>query len=369
MSGGVQFPGAPANLYAGPAYGTLGDVLANTSAVRQQISLLTEQSASGKVSASYAGLGFGATTSLSLDPVLAQQQTWQSNIDAATGTMNVAQTALSQISQIASSFYAQTNTLNGLDAGTTDNVAAAARAALQQVAGLLDTKDGNVYVFAGQDSTNPPVPNPDAILSSGFAMQISAAVGGLAASGAAATSAATLAVASSNAAGTSPFSTALSQPPTALAALRTTVNVGAQQSLAAGIVASGNADVPSAGPSTTGSYMRDILRSLATLGSLSSSQNSMPGFAGLVADTRSALSGAITALNGDAGAMGDRQTQLQTIKTGIASTSTALQAQVSGTEDVDMAKTLSNLSAAQTQLTASYQLIAALQGLSLTKFL
>jgi flagellin-like hook-associated protein FlgL len=43
--------------------------------------------------------------------------------------------------------------------------------------------------------------------------------------------------------------------------------------------------------------------------------------------------------------------------------------QVSTSEDVDMAATLSQLSLVQTQMQASYQLIATLSGLSLAKFL
>jgi flagellar hook-associated protein 3 FlgL len=48
---------------------------------------------------------------------------------------------------------------------------------------------------------------------------------------------------------------------------------------------------------------------------------------------------------------------------------TALKGQVSDAQDVDMAETLSRLSQTQTQLQASYQLIAMLRGLSLANVL
>ena len=67
-----------------------------------------------------------------------------------------------------------------------------------QVAELLDTQDGNTYVFAGQDTTNPPVPDPDSILSSGFYTQIAAQVDALGTQGAAATIANTLSIAGSD---------------------------------------------------------------------------------------------------------------------------------------------------------------------------
>ena len=50
--------------------------------------------------------------------------------------------------------------MQGVNTSAVDTIAASARDALGQVAGLLDTQDGGVYVFAGQDTANPPVPDP-----------------------------------------------------------------------------------------------------------------------------------------------------------------------------------------------------------------
>jgi flagellin-like hook-associated protein FlgL len=237
------------------------------------------------------------------------------------------------------------------------------------MASLLDTQVAGVYVFAGQDSANPPVPNPDDIGASGFVSQIAAAVAGLSGAGAAATNAATLGVAASNAPGVSPFSAALSQPAAVLAGLRPSAQVGEASRVATGLLASANGDVASTGASTTGSYMRDIMRALSVLGALSSGQVSDPGFADVVADTRASLGGAITALNADAGVMGDRQRALAATRTGLADLGTALQSQLGDAQEVDMAQTLSALTQTQTQLQASYQLIAGMQAMSLVKFL
>ena len=354
---------------SGGSAGMLDALIANATTVRQQLDQLTQQASTGYVATSYAGLGDAASVPLDLNPQIARLQTWQANIDAATGRMAVTQTAMTQIGQIAANFYAQLNTLNGLDAGAVDSVAASARQALQQVAGLLDTTDGGTNVFAGQDSANPPVPNPDGILASGFYTQISMAVAGLGASGAGATAAATLAVASSNASGTSPFSAALSQPAATVQANQATVQVGAGQNVAVGLLASANTFVTSGGSSTTGSYMRDLLRGLATIGSLSSSQVGDAGFQGLVQDTRTSLSGAITAMNQDAGVLGNIQSGLAATRTTLGNTATALIGQVSAAQDVNMAATLSKLSLVQTQLQSSYKLIASAANLSLVQYL
>ena len=177
---------------------------------RSQLDTLTNQASTGLIADTYAGLGTGAPVSLNLHPQIANLQTWQSNIDAATGRMSVAQSAMTQIQSIAANFYAQLEQPDrACNASAIDTIAAlGARRAERRSADLLDTQDGGVYVFAGQDTANPPVPNPaNASLHSGLlhADQLRPSAS-LRPTGPAATAAATLAIARSNAAGTSPFS-------------------------------------------------------------------------------------------------------------------------------------------------------------------
>ena len=271
------------------------------------------------------------------------------------------QNALTQITSIASSFNSQIASLNNVSPTQIDTVAAGARMALQQMASLLDTTDGGNYVFAGTDSSNPPVPDPEDITTSGFFTQIGTAVAGLSANGAAATAASTLQIASSDTAGTTPFS----GPPGQVA----TLELGASAPVQVGVLANNNTLVTSTGPSTTGSYMRDIMRGLATLGNLSSTQANDPGFTALVQDTQSSLSGAITAIGQESGALGNIQSSLTAVQTQASETNTALTTQVSSVEDVDMAKTVSSLSQVQTQLSASYKLISEISKMSLVDYL
>jgi flagellar hook-associated protein 3 FlgL len=358
----------------GPAdAGWLSSLISDAAGVRQKLDTLSNQASTGLVGTTYAGLGSGAAVSLNLNPEIANLQTWQANINQATGPMQVTQTAMTQLQSIAQNFYAQINTVDsssaGLNTSNVDVLAASARSALQEVAGLLDTTDGNTYVFGGADSTNPPVPGPDLILGSGFYTQINSAVGNLASNGAVATAAATLATASSNAAGTSPFSVYMSQSAATLQADTPAVQVGQGRTVQIGLLASANGAVSSTGSSTTGSYMRDLMRALATIGSLSSTQAGASGYQALVQDTSNSLQGVISAMAGDAGVLGNTQTALTATQTQLSDTTTALTTQVSGVQDVDMALTLSNLTLVQTQMQASYQVIAGMSGLSLAKFL
>jgi flagellin-like hook-associated protein FlgL len=152
------------------------------------------------------------------------------------------------------------------------------------------------------------------------------------------------------------------------------VQVGQNSATTIGLSASHNGLIPQPLPdnvnfTTTGSYMRDVLRALATIGSLSGSKANVAGFQDLVQNTRTSLTGAISAMAQDAGVLGNVQSSLTATQSTLADTQIALTGQVSSAEDVDMAKTLSQLSLVQTQMQASYQLISGMSGLSLVKFL
>ena len=139
--------------------------------------------------------------SLNLEPQIAALQTWQNNINQAASGMEVTQTAMTQIQRSRPTSSPTAGNLEGANASQVDSVAASAQQALVQVADLLDTQDGNTYVFAGQDTEIRRCPIPNSILSSGFYTQIAAQVGQLGIQGAAATIANTLSIAGSNTAG------------------------------------------------------------------------------------------------------------------------------------------------------------------------
>lgn len=371
----------------GSGYGILPTLIANSTNVHQQLDTLTEQVSTGLVSQTYAGLGGEASVSLDLNPQINALQTYRDNINQATGSMQVTQTAMTQIQQIAATFADDIPNLNGLDSSEVDSVAAQANAALQQVASLLNTQDGSNYVFAGQDTSTPPVPSGDSILSSNFYAQINLAVAGLSANGASATIAATVGIASSNntptsptdtsPTDTSPFSAYLSQPPPGQPGSTMSapvVQTGEGGTVQTGLLASANSVAISPGttttpPTSTGSYMRDLMMSLATLGSLSSSQINDPGFAALVQSTGTTLNGVVNTMAVDVGVLGNTQSNLTTTQTQLSDTATALTQQLSSVQDVDMASTLSQLTAMQTQLQASYRLISGATSLSLVNYL
>ena len=370
MSGSIGFAGGYADgASAAGDYGTYALLVAQSSQLNSRINTLTEQASSGLVSTVFSGLGGAAQESLDLSSQVAVQTAQINGISTADQRLTLTQSVLGQIGSIASSFASQTTSLNTLNPENVDNVAASARASLQQLAGLLNTQNGQDYLFGGSDTGEPPVPDPDAILTSGFYTGIQTAVQGLAGNGAASTIASTLASASSNAPGTSPFNAALSQPAATLQAELPTVEIGGGARVTIGVVASANTAATSGGTSTTGSYVRDLMRALATLGSLSSTQVNDAGFAGLVADTAATLNSAVAAAADDQGFLGNTQTQINAASTSLSADNTALTGQIANIQDVNIASVSTQLTQTQANLQASYKLIVNLSSDSLVSYL
>ena len=312
-------------------YTLLSSLVENSSAVRNQLAQVQQQVASGRVSETYSGLGSQARTSLDLRPAIGHYGVWQSNIDAAQGRLDVTQSALKSISNIVSDYFARANSLNTSDSTAVASIAQGARTALQQVAGLLNSKSGDAYVFAGTDSSNAPVPNTDP-----------AVVGS--------------AVLASDTA-TPPFSSTLGTNVPQ-------VEVGEGQFVSVGLLANKNTLAVSTTP-TTGSYIRDTLKALASLAGLTTGA----GASATALSARNYLNSAVSALATETGALGQTQSSLTQRKTVLSQISTALTTQLSSIEDVDAAAAITKASALQTQLQASYQIIAQSRSLSLAKFI
>jgi flagellar hook-associated protein 3 FlgL len=344
--------------------GTMAYALYNMRQTQQSISTLTAETSSGYISSDYAGLGDAAGSALDLTTQLAQNTTLQANASAAGDIQQVTQTALGQIQTLVSNISSQLLSPSTSDATGLSTLAATASGALTQIAGLLDTKVGDVYVFAGQDSSNPPVPDPSTITSSAFYTAIQSAVAALPTTGAAALQTQSLTIAGPGA--TSPFSATLeaSNAPA-------TVDLGNDEQVQVGMLADQNTDAVSAGTGTTstGSYMRDIMMGLATLGSLGSADPTQTYVQSALSNVSTTLSNADSALNVDIGGLGVRQDTITTAQSEFSDVSTALTTQLGTLQDADPATVATQLAQAQSQLQSSYSVVAALGQLTLAKYL
>lgn len=327
----------------------LGILAANSDLTYQSVSRLTEQASSGKIASTYAGLGDTAGASLSLEPALEHLTTWQSNIDSATASLGLTLTTLDQIGSIADGFYEKLSSLSTVDSSELTSLAASAQDALAQIEGLLNTKNGNTYLFSGEDGAASPLGDTAA-----FGSEVGTAAGSLDSS--LFTPAGYAGVIT-----TSPFATASAQ------AAR--VQVGENQFVTVGLVAGGSSPVAPASASPTGSSIGDILLSLSALESLSSDQADSSDFQTFVQGARSTLEGGMGQLADEEGVLGNRQSSLAATKTTLATLSDTLKSQISNAEEVDTAQVATALADAQTRLQASYELISAVGQLSLTEYL
>ena len=326
--------------------GLLAELSGNVGSINQKLTQVGEEVSTGLVSTTYAGLGSGALTALTVRPQIAQNDAISDGITAATSQMGVTQTVMDQIDSLAQGVMAKLSAAGGSGTGATglDDVAAQARDAFNSVVSLLNTKDGDSYIFAGQDGANPPVPAGG---TAGFVAGVTSAVQGLGTPG---TTLATTEAGSLHASTSGVFSTAAGQSSVQ------TVQTGQGTAVPYGV----SAGAP---------YMQQILQSLATIGALSSTQTGAAGYATFVQDAGKQLDSASAALPADEGVLGERQGELTATQTTIASTKVSLTTQLSGVEDADVASLATTQSLLQTQLETSYKLISNMQNLSLVQYL
>jgi flagellar hook-associated protein 3 FlgL len=331
-------------------------LLADSQGLHARVDALTRQAASGEIATTYGGLGAAAPVSLNLRPQLGLLQAWSDNVAAAGMHLTTTQSVLQQLHDIASSFAASVTGVGTQTPSGVDALATQAATALTQVENLLNTSQNGSYLLAGADSANPPVPSGTF---AAYVAGIATAAGGLAAGTGAATASAVLAAASA----ASPFSPTL---PTTAAQ----VAIGPGQSVPVGVVAGTNSQAVMTGASTTGSWAKDLLAGLAAISALKGSDVGLGTDFGIVTGAvGQTLQGAAAAVNTDMAGLGAVQQTLAARATAIEATQTAVTTQLGSAEDVDMATTATALAQLQTQLQASYKLIAGLPQMSLVNYI
>jgi flagellin-like hook-associated protein FlgL len=341
--------------------------------VKARVDKLTTQASTGRVGETFGELGNGARLSADLRADMLRRQGYVQAIDAANARIDTTQSVLSRISVIAQDVAAKALTMVTTRANSVAAVAEEARQGLEELAGLVNTRVGGIYLFGGTDVANPPIPAGQNILNTAWFFQIQASVATLAVGNGATVLSDTLAIAGSDAAGTTPFSSFLSTlaPAGGLNEARIGLPDADGSRIVYGVRANSNAasDSPDT-PPTTGSYMRDIMRGLAMLASLDESKAAIePDFADIANALSQSLTSAAKTLEQDRAALGVAQQRLAATKGTHTTLILAFTKQVSAVEDVPMEETLSRLAQVRTQLESNYQLIAAIRDYTLARFL
>ncbi len=345
----------------------------DTMQLRGRIETLTRQSITGLKAERLGDLGPGVARSVSLRAELGRRELSGQAMEQALGRTAVMQGSLDRLTEIAREFRTKAATrITAGDAGSLMTVQSDARAALTEVAHLLNTRHAGEYLFGGSDLTRPPIPDPEGLATGQMAQDIAAEVAALPVQGVLATIDATRGIAQSNALGVTPFSDRLTADallPSGEQELRRGVPAADGQVIGYGIIAGRNADAISQGE-TTGSWARDLMRNLMSLAALTPEQMSDRAvFDGFIGSLRDGLSSAELALGEEAGALGTVEARMEATQRRHADLSTALSQQIADIEEVDVADVLVRLQATRNALEASYRAIGSLRELTLANFL
>jgi flagellar hook-associated protein 3 FlgL len=341
----------------------------NTIVLRDRLAQLGNQVSTGRKGNTYAALGTEAPKSMDLRAEIGRREAYQGMIGQALSKVQITQNVLNQLGAIAEKFTANTAKLTGVARPEEIQIQAGqAKAALIEVANLLNEQYAGEFLFSGTDTFNPAIPNANSIASSGMVAGILAQVASLDGTNTGDVLSATKTLAQSDTFGITPFSTFLSNEPGASEGRRN-ILASDNERVEYGVLANRNAAVVSTGD-TTGSWVRDLLRGLASIAGLTPEKSQLgQSYTDFVTNVRQGLASSVDALALERGALGVTEARLQTIQTMHESVTTSLTLQVSNLEEVDMAKTISRFQATQTQLEASYRAISIARQLSLTNFL
>jgi len=354
---------------AGIGNGSLAWLVTQSSTLKTQLDTLSAQSVDGRRGTYYGDITGQAHRAISLRGGIARGEAYVQVIDRALSRTAIAQDTLKRLSSVAETFLTEAGKVNRADPSRIGSLAENARQALGQVASLLNAKAGDEYLFNGADTANPPIPEPEGIMSTTMAADIAAAVAALAPGNGTAVLAGTLAAATSTLPGTTPFSDYLLGPAQGLTEPRRVTLADDGQAVPTGLFASRNAAAGTAG-SEAGGWSRDLLRGLMTLANLTPAQaEAGTDFDTVMSGVTAGLKSAMTALGDEAGSLGISESRLEEAKTRHGDLGVALKSQLSDVEEVDLAATLAAIQDTQTRLQASWKALAMLSGLSLTQFL
>ncbi|MFM7611815.1 MAG: flagellin [Alphaproteobacteria bacterium] len=346
-----------------------GRIDLNAIVLRERLTLLGEQVSTGRKGSSYAVLNTDAPRSMDLRGEISRREAYQNTIQQTLAKVRVTQDVLDRIGAIAERFTANTAKLMGATKPEEIQIQAGqARAALVEVANLLNEEYAGEYLFGGSDTHNPPIPNAAAIMNSGMVDGIIKEVKKLGPTSAADVLSATKALAQTKVTGITPFSEFLETGAGASEGRRTLL-ANDNERIEYGIPANKNAAVVSTGE-TTDSWVRDLLRGLSSIAGLTPDKSQLGEvYTTFITKVQQGLKSSVEALALERGALGVTETRLQSIRTLHESVTLSLTLQVRDLEEVDMAKTITSFQATQSQLEASYRAMSIAQQLSLTRFL
>lgn len=352
--------------------------------LRSRFAELNAQVSSGQRATSYAGLGLDARRVIDLRAEHAMRETVGSSLGIGSAFAETAQLALSGISRTVTDVRARFTSLlatgmPGSDALSVNLTADQAKSALKEVLSLLRERFRDEAIFGGSDPAGTPVISPDDIEASNYFASMRASVTSLG-TGTPPKSGAdvlneTLQVARTNndlflgqtrdvAEG---WSADPARPPLDR---RKSISAGGSQSVEVGLYAYRNSGVATTDPASTGSWARDLIRSLAMISSFEGDKAvGNPEYETMARGALVSLNLGIDGLLKEQGGLGYAQQRLTKLTEQNTDLSAQLEQQIGDLETVDVSGTITELMAVRSQLEASYRSVVMISELTLTRFL
>ncbi len=332
---------------------------------------LAWQSSKGTISQDLAGLGANLQPTLNLSPKVDEISGYQDNISSALSRLKMSSDSLTQMVTIAQNLSSQVLSMLSTTGSTTTQTLAASQSAQDGLASfgtILNTTDGNGYIFAGQDNNTPPVTSPSSVASGPLATQIQSIVSNLNGSNATDIYQQATKAASDNSPGVSIFSRGMSVSPQDAQNKSNQVVIGSNgRSVSSGPTATSGSGLPTV--LSTGSPIRDVMRDMMILSSVKGMSSSTPGFYDLMQQLHQSLERATNKIIDMNSSIGVTQQSLNRQKGAYTSLTLMVKSQLSNNLDADMASVATQSNDLNIRLKASFMLIANSKDLSLANYI
>lgn len=159
-----------------------------TALLRARLDNFTRQATSGLKAERIGDLASEIPRAVSLRGEINRRELYGKAMDHALGSTTVMQGSLHRLNEIAREFRTKAATrINAGDPGSLMTVQGDARAALTEVAHLLNTRHAGEFLFGGSDLGRPPIPDPEGLATGQMAQDIATEVAALPSQGVAAT--------------------------------------------------------------------------------------------------------------------------------------------------------------------------------------
>jgi flagellin-like hook-associated protein FlgL len=340
---------------------TIASMAPDQARLRQRLDVLTRQISTGQVGQVHGDLGPQARRAIDLRGDIARRESHIGAADTALGRMGVAQTALGRLETIANEAAAEALRARSLGSVAVDALARTARAALEEVAALMNTRHGGDYLFAGTNLALEPVPDAATIATGPMATAIGTAVAALDPLNAGTVLADTATAAT--AAATTPFNAWLETD--GIAEPRRALQVGDGERVPWGILPNENHD-----GEVALAWGRELLRGLATLAALTPASAAQgAGYDELLQGVSAVLTGASRGVAQDRSMLGAAEQRVEGTRERHKDLLVTIRAQLGTAEEVDIAEATTALRQTEMRLSASYEATAMVARLSLAALL